>query len=154
MTDKTTMMPEIEMRAHKARPSDKHQQLNGGDPLADGIADLADVARRSEQRAEARPAPAAMTMADVGTPFAQRGHDLLLESVDKIADDWVHQLKTVRRNSEQLEELVLQRVARVKSNVTQLFLLGNAVTNEAKRGEEVNGKLTEEINKLAEERVE
>jgi hypothetical protein len=115
------------------------------DPLVDGIADLV---RRSEQRAEAKPA---MTLRDVAVPFAQHGHDLLLESVDKVATDWVDQLKNVRRNSEELEQLVLQRVSKLKSDLTQLFVLGSAVVSEAKRGGEINDKLTHEINKLAEE---
>jgi hypothetical protein len=115
------------------------------DPLVDGIADLV---RRSDQRAETKPA---MTMADVAAPFAQHSHDVLLESVDEVAADWVNQLKNVRRNSENLEQLVLQRVSKLKSDMTALFVLGSAVVSEAKRGGEINDKLTHEINKLAEE---
>jgi hypothetical protein len=84
-------------------------------------------------------------------PFAQVGHDLLLESVDAIAASWVDQLKTVRQNSERLEQLVLERIGKVKNDITQLYVLGSAVVSEAKRGNEINNKLVSEIDKLAEE---
>jgi hypothetical protein len=115
------------------------------DPLVDGIADLV---RRSEHREYGR---APMTMAEVAAPFSQREHDQLIESVDSVATDWVNQLKHIRKNSETLEQLVLERLSKLKSNLTELFVLGSTVVSEAKRGEEVNSKLTAEINKLAEE---
>jgi hypothetical protein len=84
------------------------------------------------------------------TPFAQQQHDLLLKSVDQVASDWVSELEHVRHNSEQVEQLVLKRAAKVKSDLTMLFLLGQAAVAEAKRGDEVSAKLADELAKLAE----
>jgi hypothetical protein len=86
-------------------------------------------------------------------PFGQQQHDLLLQSVDQVASDWVSELEHVRRNSEQVEQLVLERAAKVKSDLTMLFLLGQAALAEAKRGDEVNAKLADELAKLAEAQV-
>jgi hypothetical protein len=91
------------------------------------------------------------TMAEVGAPFAQRDHNLLLESVDRVAGDWVEQLRHSRGNSQALEEMVLQRVTKLKADLTQLFVLGGAVLSENKRSDEVNEKLADELNKLCEE---
>ncbi|MBO4222001.1 hypothetical protein [Bradyrhizobium neotropicale] len=86
-------------------------------------------------------------------PFGQREHDLLLGSIDHVAHDWVDQLQQVRRNSESVEQLVLARAAKVKADITQLYLLGSAAMAEATRGEQVNLKLAEELQKMTEERA-
>jgi hypothetical protein len=86
-------------------------------------------------------------------PFTQHEHDLLLKTIDQVAGNWVDELKHVRLNSEQVEQLVLERAAKVKADLTMLFLLGNAVRAEAQRGEEVNAKLAGELEKLTEERA-
>jgi hypothetical protein len=83
-------------------------------------------------------------------PFTQQEHDLLLKSIDQVAGNWVNELKHVRNNSEQVEQLVLERAAKVKADLTMLFLLGNAVRAEAQRGDEVNAKLAGELDKLSE----
>jgi hypothetical protein len=84
------------------------------------------------------------------SPFNQQHHDLLLKSIDQVASDWVRELEHVRHNSEQVEQLMLERAAKVKSDLTMLFLLGNAVRAEAQRGDEVNAKLASELTKLSE----
>jgi hypothetical protein len=84
-------------------------------------------------------------------PFSQRDHDLLLASVDHVASDWVVQLQNVRQNSERLELMVLERAAKLKNDVTQLFLLGTAVVKEAQRGDDIAARLAEELGKLAED---
>jgi hypothetical protein len=86
-------------------------------------------------------------------PFDQKAHDLLLQSIDQVADDWVTELTHVRRNSEEIEKLVLQRASKVKVDITALYLLGNAALAEAKRGEEVNSKLAGELDRLIEQRA-
>ena len=83
--------------------------------------------------------------------FSQQDHDLLLASIDHVAEDWIAQLQQVRRNSEEIERLVLQRAAKVKADITQLYLLGSTAMQEARRGEQVNEKLATELEKLAEE---
>jgi hypothetical protein len=119
---------------------------SGGMPSEDEKAAVLDI--KSIQAREAAPR---RTMAEIAVPFAQRDHGLLLESVDRVTDDWVQQLKRVRHNSEQLEQMVLQRAAKLKGDLTQLFLLGGAVASEANRGDELNAKLADEIAKLTEE---
>ncbi|MBR0879664.1 MULTISPECIES: hypothetical protein [Bradyrhizobium] len=121
------------------------RRVQAGEPM---LEEIADIVRRSKEREAARPT---MAIADVAAPFSQREHDLLLERIDHVASDWVQQLQSNRHNSEQLEQLVIQRLSKLKADLTQLFLLGHAVTIEAKRGDDVNSKLTDEIAKLAEE---
>jgi hypothetical protein len=120
------------------------QEQQNPDELVKSIGDLVNK----------RPAPPPkpqMTMADVAAPFSQRDHDLLLQSIDHVAEDWVAQLNEVRHNSEAVEQLVLQRAAKVKADITQLYLLGHAAMAEAKRGADVNAKLVTELEKLAEQ---
>jgi hypothetical protein len=128
-----------------ARDSQRVQEREG-DPLVDGIASLV---KRSEEREAAR--LTITSIAEVGVPFGQREHDLLLQSVDHVADDWVSQLKDDRKTSEELEQMVMQRLAKVKTDLTQLFLLGNAVLGKIKRDSEFKDKVFSEIEKLGEE---
>jgi hypothetical protein len=91
------------------------------------------------------------TMTEMAVPFSQRDHDLLLESIDHVSTDWTGQLALVRKNSEAVEALVLQRAAKVKADITALYLLGHAAMQEARRGEQINAKLAMELEKLAEQ---
>jgi hypothetical protein len=86
-------------------------------------------------------------------PFGKQEHDLLLKSIEHIANDWLAQLEHVRRNSYAVEALVLERAAKLRSDITGLFALGNAVMQEAQRGEQVNAGLTRELEKMSEERA-
>lgn len=86
-------------------------------------------------------------------PFDQEAHDLLLKSIDQITTDWINQLEHVRQNSKTVEQMVLERAAKVRSDITALYLLGAAAQAEAKRGNEVNARLTDELDKLMEEHV-
>jgi hypothetical protein len=65
----------------------------------------------------------------------------------------VTELTHERRNSEEIEKLVLQRASKVKVDITTLYLLGNAALAEAKRGQEVNSKLAGKLDKLIEQRA-
>lgn len=85
-------------------------------------------------------------------PFDQQAHDLMIKGIDQVATDWISQLEHARENSKQVEQLVLERAAKVKADITALYLLGNAVQAEAKRGDEVNHRLAGELDKLVEER--
>ncbi len=84
-------------------------------------------------------------------PFDQQAHDLLLKSIDQVATDWIKQLEHVRQNSKSVEQLVLERAAKVRADITALYLLGAAAQAEAKRGNEVNARLTDELDKLIDE---
>ena len=46
---------------------------------------------------------------------------------------------------------MLERAAKVKADITALYLLGSAALAEAKRGDDVNVRLVSELDKLAEE---
>ena len=48
---------------------------------------------------------------------------------------------------------MLERAAKVKADITALYLLGNAALAEAKRGDDVNAKLAHELDKLTEDRA-
>jgi hypothetical protein len=69
----------------------------------------------------------------------------MLKSVDRIADQWIDQLKHVRDNTQAVEQMVLSAITRVKHSITELHLLGTAVMLEAKRGEEVCTELADKI---------
>lgn len=96
-------------------------------------------------------APAIESLTEIAVPFSQREHTLMLEAVDKIAEDWMSQLHTERLTSEELEKKVLERMAKLKGDLTQFFLLGNAVCSKVRRDHEFNEKLHTEIDRLAEE---
>lgn len=85
------------------------------------------------------------------TPFGQPSHDQLQYTVDLIAADWSAELAHIRENSEELEQQMLECTAKVKSDLTLLFLLGNAVRAEVQRGKEVNAKLVGELSKIVAE---
>jgi hypothetical protein len=80
----------------------------------------------------------------------QKDHDLLHRSLDQIANNWVKQLQAVRTNAEQIEQLVLTRAAKVKADITQLYLLGTAAVSEAERSAKVCKTLQSELEQLGE----
>ena len=84
------------------------------------------------------------------TPFDQEAHDLLQKSIDQVATDWAVELQRHRKNNEQVEQMVLKRATKVKSDITALYLLGAAAMAEAKRCDEFNAKLADELDRLAE----
>jgi len=88
-----------------------------------------------------------------GKPFDQHAHDLMIQGIDQVATEWVGELVHVRENSKKVEQLVMERAAKVKTDITALYLLGSAVLAEAKRGDDVNARLVSELDKLNEERV-
>jgi hypothetical protein len=86
-------------------------------------------------------------------PFDQQAHDLMIKGIDQVATEWVGELEHVRENSKRVEQLVMERAAKVKADITALYLLGSAALAEAKRGDDVNERLASELDKLAEERA-
>lgn len=125
--------------------------MNGQALDLDELAELAKLTALNKQRTTAltvdeHPAPSA-------SPFDQQAHELMLKGIDQVAADWVCELEHVRHNSKQVEQLVMERAAKVKADITVLYLLGSAALAEAKRGDDVNAKLASELDKLAEARV-
>jgi hypothetical protein len=123
-------------------------------------ADTEDYSERDAARIAARE-PLPLATADpvgfdldpVVQVFGQKEHDLLIASIDHIAHDWTEQLGTVREHSKSVEQLVLERAAKVKADITALYLLGNAVVQEVKHGEAFNDKVGRELEKLIEGRT-
>jgi predicted component of type VI protein secretion system len=81
-------------------------------------------------------------------PFAEQVHDLLQDSITKIADGWVAELKAVKANCDALESQVLAAVAKTKDHVEKLHALGAQVAAEAQRGRELCEKLSEGIAQI------
>jgi hypothetical protein len=79
-------------------------------------------------------------------------HDLMHKTVDKVCDDWVAELKRVRENSERVEQLVLEQAAKVKEEISQLFVMKGIAAEEARRGDEVNQRLMSELTALQNKR--
>jgi hypothetical protein len=81
-------------------------------------------------------------------------HQLLKESVEKIAGQWVAELNTVRANTLKLEEQVLACLAKTKADITQMHDLGVQVAEEAKRGKELCAKLSDSVEHITGNAVE
>ena len=98
--------------------------------------------------------PASTTVSELppasAVPFDQKSHDLLLKSIDQVTANWVAELEHVRQNSKVVEPMVMERAAKVSADITALYLLGTAALAEAKRGDEVNAKLADGLDRLAE----
>ena len=85
-------------------------------------------------------------------PFDQQAHDLMLKSIDRVADAWITELHAVVNNTKVVEQMVVQACARAKHDITRLHLLGGAVMQEARRGEEVCANLEKQIDQIMESR--
>ena len=81
-------------------------------------------------------------------------HNLLKESIDKIAGQWVAELTTLRNNANLLEEQVLICVTKAKGDITQLHDLGIQVAEEARRGQELCAKLSASVEQITGNAIE
>ena len=82
-------------------------------------------------------------------PFGDQVHNLLLESVSKIADDWIAQLTLLRQTADELEAQIIASVGKTKSDISALHDLGTKVAEEARRGQEVCRQLSNGVEKIA-----
>ena len=82
-------------------------------------------------------------------PFGDQVHGLLLESVSKIADDWIEQLRILRKNADAREAQIVASVGKTKADLTTLHELGAKVAEEAKRGQEVCRQLADGVGKIS-----
>jgi hypothetical protein len=82
-------------------------------------------------------------------PFEAQVHDLLNDSVEKIAQNWISELEALRKNASDLESQVLAAVADTKNSIAKLHSLGDLVKTEARRGQEVCRQLSDSIEKMA-----
>jgi hypothetical protein len=126
-------------------------EMNGTEVVND-LDELQALAERDAQRMAAREPSVHVQelLTPSALPFDQKAHDLLLKSIDQVTTDWITELEHVRRNSKQVEQLVMERAAKIRIDITKLFLLGAAAQAEALRGDEVNHQLAGELDKLIE----
>lgn len=82
-------------------------------------------------------------------PYEDQVHTLLLDSVGKIADQWIEQLKLLRANADALEAQIVAYVGKTKADISALHDLGTQVAAEARRGQDVCQKLRESVERLA-----
>jgi hypothetical protein len=81
-------------------------------------------------------------------PFDQKTHTLMLESVDRITQNWIGELNNVRDNIKVVEDMVIAQAAKAKEEFTKLHLLGTVAMREAQRGQEVVMRLGDEIDAM------
>ena len=81
-------------------------------------------------------------------PFEEQVHSLLNDSIEKIAQGWIDQLKALKENCDALESQVLAAVTKTKDHIAKLHELGNQVAEEAKRGRELCAKLSDGIAQI------
>ena len=62
-------------------------------------------------------------------PITDQVHSLLLDSIAKISDQWIEQLKIVRENTITLENQILACVTKTKSDIHAAF-----ARNSSRRG--------------------
>lgn len=129
-------------------------EMNGFHHAAD-LDDADELARRDLERLAGREPSIQVQelLTPSALPFDQKAHDLMIKGIDQVATDWVGQLEHSRQNSKQVEQLVLERAAKVKADITALYLLGSAAQAEAKRGDEINQRLASELDRLSEYRA-
>jgi hypothetical protein len=92
-------------------------------------------------------------VADHGLPFDQKGHTLMMESVDRITQQWVGELNHVRENTLAVEQMVIAQAAKAKDELTKLHLLGMQAMKEAQRGQEVVARLGDELDAMLSQHV-
>ena len=85
---------------------------------------------------------------DHDLPFDQNTHTLMMESVDRITQQWVGELNNVRDNTKVVEQMVISQAARAKDELTKLHLLGVQAMKEAARGQEVVQHLGDELDAM------
>ena len=81
-------------------------------------------------------------------------HQLLKESIDKIAGAWVSELTTLRSNASLLEQQVMTCVTKAKADITALHDLGVQVAEEARRGQELCAKLSAGVEQITGNAIE
>jgi hypothetical protein len=134
--DGTVAMPEL--NGHQSEPP----------PAADAEAQVI-----AEIKTMAKSVQVVERVNDGTTPFEQESHTLMLKSVDKITEQWIDELVALRKNSQIIEQMVIEQATKVKEELTKLHLLGVQAMREAQRGHEVLQHLGEEIETMMAERA-
>jgi hypothetical protein len=119
-------------------------------PVTKMLEELQELGERERIAARRESVRVVESLSPSAVPFDQKAHDLMIKGIDQVATDWVAELEHARQNSKRVEQLVIERAAKVKNDITALYLLGSAALAEAKRGDDINAKLTTELDKLSE----
>lgn len=121
------------------------QQANGHDAssLIDEIGELVSAIPDREQ---AR--PLVERVRDAGSPFEQKSHSLMLESVDKITQQWIGELANIREANQNIEQMVIAQAAVLKESITKLHLLGMQAMKEAQRGRDFHTQLGTQLDEM------
>lgn len=122
----------------------RDQGYDHGDDQQQAIDQIREMAERIPQSLTAP----LERVRDSAMPFEQKAHSLLMESVDKITQQWVGELGQVRMNTETIEGMVTAQAAKVKEEITKLHLLGVQAMKEAQRGHEVTQYLGEQLETM------
>jgi len=123
------------------------QQANGRDhDMSSLIDEIKEVASQIPDREQAR--PLMERVKDGGAPFEQKSHTLMLESVDRITQQWVGELVTIREANQAIEQMVIEQSAVVKDSITKLHLLGMQAMKEAQRGRDFHTQLGNQLDEM------
>ena len=82
-------------------------------------------------------------------PITDQVHDLLNESIEKIASNMVGELEALRQNATALETQLLAAAAGAKASINKLRELHTQIADEARRGQEVCRKVSDSIENIA-----
>jgi transcriptional regulator len=111
--------------------------------------ELDELAGRDAARIQARePIAQSITVTEKveGTNHSiQQAHDLMIKSADQMLQHWSKELARVRDNTKVVEQMMIEAVAKTKHIITEMHLLGAAVTAEVKRGEDVCDQLSKQL---------
>jgi hypothetical protein len=110
------------------------------------IEDLNAVASETTDREQAR--ALVERVKDTGSPFEQKSHTLMLESVDKITQQWIAELGNIREANQTIEQMVIEQAATLKDAITKLHLLGMQAMKEAQRGRDFHTQLGNQLDAM------
>lgn len=109
---------------------------------------IADIKQMAAQMADPKQLTVIEAVAPGIAPFEQQAHSLLIESIDRIAQNWIAELRHVRDNTAAIEQLVIEATTKAKDDITRMHLLGAQVMKEAQRGQDVCSQLHRELDEI------
>jgi hypothetical protein len=123
------------------------QHANGHDhEMSTLLDDIAAVASQIPDREQAK--PLVERVRNDGAPFEQKSHTMMLESVDRITQQWIGELVTIREANQAIEQMVIEQSALLKDAITKLHLLGMQAMKEAQRGRDFHTQLGNQLDEL------
>ena len=82
-------------------------------------------------------------------PFNDQVHDLLNESIEKIAQTSIGEINALTKNLGELGTQMLNAAAAAKEKINQLHKLNGQIADEVRRGEKMRQSVSDSIEKLA-----